>query len=99
VRPPWYSAFQSAWRSGSFIAAHAIVAMLFLGVIALLQWLVLQLGDPKLFDTIPLRYIFDGMDLGILLAFLIFGTIEAVLVFKSSSCPSGDGRLVDHVRV
>lgn len=79
---PWYSAFETAWRWGSFIAAHALVAMLLLGVIALLQWLVLQLGDPKLFDRIPLRYVFDGMDLGILVAFVVIGTIEAVIVFK-----------------
>ena len=78
----WYSAFETAWRWGSFIAAHALVAMLLLGVIALIQWLVLQRGDPKLFDTIPLRYVFDGMDLGVLIAFIVVGTIEAVIVFK-----------------
>ena len=82
VVDPWYSAFETAWRWGSFIAAHALVAMLLLGVVALLQRLVLLLGDPKLFDKIPLRYIFDGMDLGILLAFVIIGTVEAVTVFR-----------------
>jgi len=56
--------------------------MLLLFVVALLQRLVLQLGDPKLFDTIPLRYIFDGMDLAILIAFVVLGTVEAIMVFK-----------------
>ena len=81
----WFSAFLTAWRWGSFIAAHAVVALLLLGVIALIQWLILQLGDPKLFDTIPVRYIFDGMDLAILVAFVVLGTVEAVLVFKVGS--------------
>jgi hypothetical protein len=80
-----YSAFETAWRWGSFIAAHALVAMVLLAVVALLQWLVLRLGDPKLFDVIPLRYIFDGMDLGILVAFVVLGTVEAVIVFKRKS--------------
>jgi hypothetical protein len=79
---PWYSAFQTAWRWGSFIAAHAIVALLLLAVIVIIQWAVLQVGDPKLFDKIPLRYIFDGMDLGILVAFVILGTAEAIAVFR-----------------
>ena len=36
----------------------------------------------QLFDIIPLRYIFDGMDLGILVAFLVLGTLEAIKVFR-----------------
>jgi hypothetical protein len=81
----WFSAFITAWRWGSFIAAHAVVAMLLLVVVASIQWLVLQLGDPKLFDVIPIRYIFDGMDLAILVAFIVLGTVEAVLVFRVGS--------------
>lgn len=62
--------------------AHALVAILLLAVVAGLQRLVLQAGDPRLFDIIPLRWVFDGMDLGIIVAFLIIGTLEAVRVFK-----------------
>jgi hypothetical protein len=79
---PWYSAFETAWRWGSFIAAHALVAILLIAVIAVIQRRVLLIGDPKLFDVIPLRYVFDGMDLGILVAFVVLGTIEAVVVFR-----------------
>ena len=78
----WYSAFETALRWGSFIAAHALVAMLLLGVVALIQWLVLKLGEPKLFGIIPLGYIFDSMDLAILIAFIVLGTLEAVMVFR-----------------
>jgi len=57
--------------------------MLLLGVVALIQWLVLKLGEPKLFDIIPLGYIFDSMDLAILIAFIVLGTLEAVMVFRN----------------
>lgn len=78
----WYSAFETAWRWGSFIAAHAIVACVLIGAIEVVQYILLHLGDPKLFDTIPLRFIFDGMDLAILVAFVVLGTLEAISVFK-----------------
>ena len=79
---PWYSSFGKALRWGSYVAAHALVASLILGAIYLIQELLIVAGDPKLFDLIPLRYIFDGMDLGILLAFVVLGTLEAVRVFR-----------------
>jgi hypothetical protein len=43
-----WSAFETAWKWGSFVAAHAMVAVLLIGVITLFQWLLLSLGDPKL---------------------------------------------------
>ena len=79
---PWYSSFGKALRWGSYVAAHAVVAIIILGAIYLIQQLLIMAGDPKLFDVIPLRYIFDGMDLGILLAFIVLGTLEAVRVFR-----------------
>jgi hypothetical protein len=79
---PWYSAFETAWRWGSYVAAHALVAVVLVGAIEFIQKLILRLGDPKLFDIVPLRYIFDGMDLAILLAFLVIGTLEAIAVFR-----------------
>lgn len=79
---PWYSAFQKAFRTGAYIVAHVIVAVVLIGAVELVQELILKVGDPKLFDIVPLRYIFDGMDLGILLAFLVIGTLEAIDVFK-----------------
>jgi hypothetical protein len=53
-------------------------------VIWLVQRLLVLVGDPKLFDWVPLRYIFDVVDLGILAAFLFFGTREAIDVFRES---------------
>ena len=81
---PWYSSFQKALRWGSYIAAHAAVAVVLLAAIYLLQVLLKAVGDPKLFDVLPLRYIFDGMDLAILLAFIVLGTLEAIRVFRET---------------
>jgi hypothetical protein len=83
-KKPWYSAFETAWRWGSFIFAHALVGLVLVAVVYVFQSFLLHLGDPKLFDIVPLRYVFDGMDVGIIIAFLVFGTIEAVIVFKGS---------------
>jgi hypothetical protein len=55
-----------------------------LAAIYLLQVLLKAVGDPKLFDVLPLRYIFDGMDLAILLAFIVLGTLEAIRVFRET---------------
>jgi hypothetical protein len=82
VAKPWYFAFETAWRWGSFVAAHIIVACILIGGIKLVQYLLLELGDTKLFDIIPLRYIFDGMELGVLVAFVVLGTLEAISVFR-----------------
>jgi hypothetical protein len=70
---------------GSYIAAHGLVTILLIAVIHGIQWLVILAGDPKLFDVIPLRYILDGMDLGLLLVFVVLGTTEAVRVLGSQN--------------
>lgn len=78
----WQNSFGKALKWGSYLAAHTFVTAILVGAIWLIQSLLVAQGDPKLFDWIPLRYIFDAMDLGILAAFLIFGTLEAISVFK-----------------
>ena len=79
---PWYTPFHKALRLGAYIASHTLVALLLIGVVSLIQWVVLTAGDIKLFEVLPLRYIFDAMDLGILVVFLVFGTLEAIWVFR-----------------
>jgi len=64
------------------LVAHFVVACLFIGIIFAIQSLLIVFGDPKLLDAVPLRYIFDGMDGGILVAFVILGTLDAVRVFR-----------------
>jgi hypothetical protein len=83
IGKPWYAAFVTAWHWGSFIAAHALVACVLIGSIEVVQLLILAIGDPRLFDILPLRYIFDGMDVGILVAFIVLGMVEAIVVFQT----------------
>jgi hypothetical protein len=44
---PWYAAFVTAWRWGSFIAAHALVACVLIGCIEVVQQLVLAIVTPN----------------------------------------------------
>jgi hypothetical protein len=81
---PWSRPFKKAFRSGCYLVAHAMVAILIIGLIAAIKRALMWDGDPKLFDFFPLRYIFDAADIGILAVFLIFGTIEAIQVFREN---------------
>ena len=78
----WHRSFKKGIAWGSYVAAHALVTVVLICVIAGIQRLLIWIGDPKLFDWVPLRYIFDVVDLGILAAFIFFGTREAVHVFR-----------------
>jgi hypothetical protein len=84
VTTPWYYPFKKAFRSGCYLVAHALVAFLIIGLSEAIKRALLWDGDPKLFDFVPLRYIFDAVDIGILAVFLIFGTIEAIRVFREN---------------
>ena len=51
--------------------------------IEVVKWVLVKLDDPKIFDTFPLRYVFDAMDVALLLVFLVMGTMHAIFVFRS----------------
>jgi hypothetical protein len=57
----------------------------FLGLIYVLERVsgALPPHEVKLFDLVPLRYVFDLADLAVLVAYAIYGTIEAIRVFRS----------------
>ena len=84
MKPPWHRPFVRAFRAGSYLVSHALLALLLIGLISLVQRALNWDGNPKLFDILPLRYIFDAIDLLILTAFMIFGTIEATQIFRES---------------
>ena len=81
----WYAPFIKALRAGAYVAAHLLVAAALIGAIYAIQLLLRYIGDPKLFDWIPIRYIFDAMDAGILVAFIVFGIVDAILVFREDA--------------
>jgi hypothetical protein len=81
-RPPWWEPFQRAFRHGSYIASHTAVAAILILAVAVTQWLVKLAGEPKLFGSFPLGYVFDIMEIAIFVAYLVFGTLEAIRVFR-----------------
>lgn len=78
----WRSTFFKTLRWSAYLAGHGVVAAGFIMISHLLQILLKWVGDPKLFDHIPLRYLFDVMELGILSVFLVSSLREAILVFR-----------------
>ncbi len=84
MRMPWYRRFGRAFRAGTFLVAHALLALLLIGAIAVVKRAVIWDGDPKMFDFLPIRYIFDGVDLLLLATFMVFGTNEAIEVLREN---------------
>jgi hypothetical protein len=78
----WYAPLIRLLRAAAYIASHTAVALILIGAITLVEGWIHALGDPILFDRIPLRWFFDAMDAAILLVFLTFGTIEAIRAFR-----------------
>jgi len=79
---PWYAPLNRGLRAAAFFAAHLISALMIIGGIYVVQTLLMYMGDPKLFDRIPVKYIFDAMDVFVLVVFVVFGTGEAYVVFQ-----------------
>lgn len=79
---PWHAPLTKALRAAAFFVAHAFLAILILGLVAIVKEALHWLGDPKLFDWVPLSYVFDVMDATALIVFIPFGIIEAIRVFR-----------------
>jgi hypothetical protein len=79
---PWYAPLNRGLRAAAFFVAHLISALIIIGGIYVIQTLLLHMGNPKLFDRIPVKYIFDAMDVFVLIVFVVFGTAEAYVVFQ-----------------
>ena len=79
---PWYSPVIGALRWWCYIACHAVATGLFLLASWALAKLVAELGEPKLYDTVPYRYIIDSVDLALIVEFVVYGAFEARRVFK-----------------
>jgi hypothetical protein len=81
-QPPWYGPVIKALRAAVFFIAHACLAVVIIGLVAVVKAVVSWLGDPKLFGLVPLSWVFDAMDATALVVFIPFGVIEAIRVFK-----------------
>ena len=79
---PWYVPFSRALRAAAFLTGHVLIAVVLISGVTLVNVLLEQLGNPKLFHRVDLSYVFDGIDLLLLLVFGVFGVSEAITVFK-----------------
>jgi hypothetical protein len=44
-----------------------------------------ELGDPKVFDSVPVRYLFDLMDVVFIVIFIFGSALSAVRAFKEKN--------------
>ncbi len=67
------------------LAAHAVVLIAVLGLFRLVQLALESFWggrDVRFFDRIPLRYVFDGADLIMLLGLLSVGVYNGVQAYR-----------------
>lgn len=81
------AAVMRALHAALFIAIHVALASLFIWAIWLVQTFLTETGDPKLFNVMPLRFVFDTMDVGIAIAFLVLAALEMRIVYQESYRP------------
>ncbi len=74
--------FYHGLRVGSFVAFHAALAIVFSVAICVTHFAFILLGDPKMFDRFPIRYIFEAGEIGIVLIFVIGGLSDGTKTFK-----------------
>ena len=79
---PWYAPLIKLFRAAIYIAAPTAVALLLITAIEIVAGWLHRTGDPKLWEWVPVRYLFDTMDLAILIAFIWYGTAEAIRAFR-----------------
>jgi hypothetical protein len=78
---PFWSQLRSALLAAATLACHLVVA----GIILLGIWCLEQVfhilwksSDPLLFDRFPIRYLFDAMDLAVIVLFVWYVCWELV---------------------
>ena len=81
---PWFRPLITAVRAGAFMLAHALTACVIIVTLTIVSALLKLVGEPKLFGRFPLSYVFDGIDVIMLVAFGAFGIIDAIKVFRGS---------------
>lgn len=84
----WYAPFRRTGHALLELLAHLLVVAGLLGAIRLLEELVHRLwGQTQylFFGKLPLKYLFDAADLGILAGFLIYGVYSVVKAYARKS--------------
>jgi hypothetical protein len=84
----WYGPFRRTAKALLELAAHLLVVVGLLAGIRLLEEIVRRLWgqtDHLFFGKIPLKYLFDAADLGILAGFLLYGVYSVVSAYVRKS--------------
>jgi hypothetical protein len=82
VRPEWKNHLIRSLNRMSFLASHVFIVVVLILAIAVIHAVLHVFGYPTLFDWFPARYIFDLMDLALIVAVIVAGTLEAFDVFR-----------------
>lgn len=72
--------FRSALTAASYIVAHLIVAIVLIAAVETISLILAWLVDPKLFDRVPIRYMFHTMDVAILTIFIRIDQTEIEII-------------------
>lgn len=72
----WRAPFVAAFHCCACMASHIVVAAVTIAILIATKWLVVAGHDPKLFDTVPVEWLFDGAILATLLVFFWLGIDE-----------------------
>jgi len=84
AKAPWYRPFVRALRAAAYLVAHAMLALLLIAAISVIQRALIRTGDPKLFDFLPERYMFDSVDIAIFAISLVYGIVDAIKAFSEN---------------
>jgi hypothetical protein len=78
----WYAPFRLALKLCAYLIGHTLVALLLVGVIYVVREVTIGAGDPRLFEKVPIRYIFDGLDAFAIFVVTVAFIIEAVQMVR-----------------
>jgi hypothetical protein len=81
---PFRSHVRRVFERAEFIVEHTALLGVFLVCIKALEWLnnfLWRSGDLLLLDRFPVRYIFQAVDLAVLLVFAVGTVWTAIIVF------------------
>lgn len=84
----WYAPFRRTGKALVELLAHLLVVVGLLAGIRILEGIVRKLwGQTEylFFGKIPLKYLFDAADLGILAGFLVYGVYSVINAYVRKS--------------
>ncbi len=75
IEKRWYAPLLTALMVAEVLAGHIVGGTIVLAGGFWLHHILIENGDPKLYDLLPWRYVVDSADLTIMIALTVFGII------------------------